>query len=61
VPNDDIPVPPFATETGVDNDRVTAPLDPPPVKPVPAVTLSISPGRETDPPSDTADPFMVVL
>ncbi len=42
------PVPPLATETGVESERVTSPLVPPPVKPVPAVTLVMSPTPERE-------------
>src|SRR5262245_45259179 len=37
-----VPVPPLATDTGVVSDTVTAPV-PPPVNPVPAVTLDTPP------------------
>ena len=39
----DRPVPPLATETGVDSETVTSPLLPPPLKPVPAMTPVMSP------------------
>jgi hypothetical protein len=39
---------------------VTVPEVPPPVKPVPAVTPSMSPGSEIEPPRDTAVPFIVI-
>ena len=40
---EDVPVPPFATDTGVDRFTVTVPDVPPPKSPVPAVTPVIEP------------------